>query len=128
MEWMILPLKRYAEFGGRSRRMEYWMFFLFSVLIGIFTSIIDMVIFGMDNDFSPLNSLTSLALFIPSIAVAVRRLHDIGRSGWWYLLVFAIIIGWIVLLIWFCTEGTKGPNEYGPDPKGGAVDTSSVFD
>ena len=128
MEWMILPLKRYAQFSGRSRRMEYWMFWLFSILVGAATSIIDMAIFGYDiGNNGPVNGVANLALLIPSIAVGVRRLHDTGRSGWWLLLIFLIIIGWIILLIWFCTDGTTGANKYGEDPKGG-VDAAGVFD
>ena len=128
MEWMLLPLKRYAEFSGRSRRKEYWMFVLFNILVGIVASIIDTAIFSYSfGDNGPINILVSLALLIPGIAVGVRRLHDLGKSGWWYLLIFAVIIGWIVLLIWFCTDGEKGSNQYGDDPKGG-VDATGVFD
>ena len=95
MEWMILPLKRYFEVRGRSRRMEYWMFVLFSFLIGIATTIVDNVLgFGWEGT-GPLNGLTSLALLIPSFTVAFRRLHDTNRSAWWMLLVFLPIIGWI---------------------------------
>ena len=118
MEWMLLPLKRFAEFNGRSRRKEYWMFFLFSILVGIAASAIDIGLFGFSiEDNGPVNGLVSLALLIPSIAVSVRRLHDTGRSGWWFLLIFAVIIGWIVLLIFFVSDGESGTNQYGLDPK-----------
>lgn len=119
MEWMILPLKRYAEFGGRSRRMEFWMFTLFTILVGIVANALDIALLNVGwDDTGPIDALTSLALLIPSIAVGVRRLHDTGRSGWWYLLIFAVIIGWIFLLVWYCTDGEPMENEYGPDPKG----------
>jgi uncharacterized membrane protein YhaH (DUF805 family) len=73
-----------------------------------------------DAAISPLNSLASLALLLPSLAVAVRRLHDIDRTGWWILLWFIPIIGWIILIIWHCTAGTPGPNRFGQDPLAGA--------
>ena len=127
MEWMLLPLKRFAEFNGRSRRKEYWMFFLFSILVGIAASAIDIGLFGFSiEDNGPVNGLVSLALLIPSIAVSVRRLHDTGRSGWWFLLIFAVIIGWIVLLVFFVSDGDNGTNEYGLDPKADG-DIGDVF-
>lgn len=117
MEWMLLPLKRYFEVRGRSRRMEYWMFTLFSILVGAATSIVDRAL-GFDWDSTgPLNGLTSLALFIPSFTVAFRRLHDTDRSAWWLLLIFLPIIGWIWLFVLCVLEGTRGPNRFGPDPK-----------
>lgn len=129
MEWMILPLKRYFEVRGRSRRMEYWMFVLFSFLIGIATTIVDNVLgFGWEGT-GPLNGLTSLALLIPSFTVAFRRLHDTNRSAWWMLLVFLPIIGWIWLFVLYVSEGTRGPNRFGPDPKDpyGSEDIDRVF-
>ncbi|WP_229956802.1 DUF805 domain-containing protein [Parasphingorhabdus litoris] len=124
---MLLPLKRYAEFSGRSRRKEYWMFFLFSFILGIIASSIDTLLLGfpLENN-GPVNAIVSLALLIPSLAVGVRRLHDTGRSGWWMLLIFAIIIGWIVLLIFFVTDSDSGNNAYGPSPKMGQ-DISDIF-
>jgi uncharacterized membrane protein YhaH (DUF805 family) len=134
MEWMLLPLKRYAQFSGRSRRKEYWMYTLFIILAGIVLSIVDSILgLGghavLTSETSPsgafygglvnrglLSNLFTLATFIPGLAVAVRRLHDTNRSGWWFLLVFIPLIGAIVLLIWFCTAGTPGPNNYGNDP------------
>jgi uncharacterized membrane protein YhaH (DUF805 family) len=82
-------------------------------------SIIDVAAFPAVGP-SPINSLVNLALFLPSLAVSVRRLHDLDRSGWWILLVFVILIGWIVLIVWNCTKGTPGPNRFGPDPLAGA--------
>ena len=121
MEWMLLPLKRYAEFSGRSRRKEYWMFFLFTIMVGIVLGIIDAVLglnfgsgFGSNG---VLGSLFSLATLVPSLAVGIRRLHDTDRSAWWLLLVLLPIIGWIVLLVFYCTEGTRGSNRFGDDPK-----------
>ena len=113
---------KYVDFSGRARRSEYWYFALFSFLLGIVTSVIDAVLgTGYDDTTGGLvNSLGSLVLLLPSLAVAVRRLHDIGRSGWWFLLVVIPIIGWIVLIVWFCTDTKRGENKYGADPKHGA--------
>ena len=134
MEWMLLPLKRYAQFSGRSRRKEYWMYILFLCLVAIVLSIIESILglgghavltsetsssgvfYGALVNRGILSNLFLLATFIPSLAVGVRRLHDTNRSGWWYLLAFVPLIGSIVLLVWFCTAGTSGPNDYGDDP------------
>jgi uncharacterized membrane protein YhaH (DUF805 family) len=100
----------YVNFNGRASRSEFWYWTLFAVLVGIVTQIIDAII-GM-----PLtNIIASLGLLLPGIAVAVRRLHDLDRTGWWLLLAFTGI-GVIVLIIWDCMKGTDGPNRYGPDP------------
>ena len=134
MEWMLLPLKRYAQFSGRSRRKEYWMYTLFIILAGIVLTIVDSILglgghatltsetgsggafYGAIANRGLLANLFSLATFIPSLAVGVRRLHDTNRSGWWLLLLFVPLIGAIVLLVWFCTPGTSGSNNYGDDP------------
>ena len=134
MEWMLLPLKRYAQFSGRSRRKEYWMYTLFLVIVGFVLGILDSILglggqAALTSETSPtgafygalinrglLANLFTLATLIPSLAVGVRRLHDTNRSGWWYLLLFIPLIGAIVLLVWFCTAGTPGPNDYGDDP------------
>lgn len=126
MEWMTLPLKRYAVFSGRSRRKEFWMFFLFCVIVGVLTAMLDAILgFGWDG-YGPINLLASIALLIPSIAVAVRRLHDTDRSGWWVLLSLIPILGGLALLALCCLDGTLGPNRFGDDPKsrgGGAAET-----
>ena len=112
-------LSKYVDFSGRARRSEYWYFALFNFLVGIVTNILDAILgTGYDGATSGglVNSLVALALFLPGLAVAVRRLHDTGRSGWWILLVFAIIVGWIVLLVWFVSD-SKADNQYGPNPK-----------
>lgn len=127
MEWMILPLKRYFEMSGRSRRKEYWMFFLFTVLVGIGTTAAD-VIAGFDlEDNGPFNIASSLALFVPSITVWVRRLHDTDRNAWWILLIFIPILGWIALLVFACQEGTQGSNRYGEDPKNPMGNLETIF-
>jgi uncharacterized membrane protein YhaH (DUF805 family) len=114
-EWYVKVVRdNYANFNGRARRSEYWYFTLVNFLIGIVFSVLE---FTVSEHISYVNYLYSLAVLIPSIALAVRRLHDVGKSGWYYLLVFFICIGWIWLLVLFCTEGDRGANEYGPDPK-----------
>ena len=185
MDWMLLPLKRYAQFSGRSRRKEYWMFTLLNVLIYVFLTILQIVIGGgMAAMTQPgmsdpaagaglaavgvvgiLQILVSLAFLIPSIAVGVRRLHDTNRSGWWYLLpVIPYVLGFgllsyglissigggdsnggpalaivgglllfvgficaITVLVFFCLDGTRGPNRFGADPKGSGDQLDEVF-
>ena len=173
MEWMFMPLKRYADFSGRSRRMEFWMWQLFQIIVYFVVIILVMMAGGgamMTGDPTALAAagggiviimglygLYALAVLIPSIAVAVRRLHDTNRTGWWilaplipYVLMFAAgmmamsspdmaglagIIAFVcmvavlalavTLLVFYVLEGTKGPNQYGPDPK--APDAGQVF-
>ena len=112
-------LSKYVDFSGRARRSEYWYFALFNFLVSIVTSILDAVL-GTDYDTSSgglISTIASLALLLPSLAVGVRRLHDTDRSGWWILLGLIPIVGWIILIIWFCTD-SKPDNQYGPNPKG----------
>jgi len=168
MEYMFLPLKRYAEFSGRSRRMEYWMWALFQVLLYVGMLVLMMLVAGGAMiGRSPTGAMAAggaamvimglyfviqLAFIIPGIAVGVRRLHDTNRSGWWLLapivpyIVMAVAGGMaissgsvgggtgaivmicmaavfvlaIMLLVFMLLDGTKGPNKYGPDPKGRA--------
>ena len=120
MNWYLKVLKQYADFNGRARRKEYWMFTLFNIIFVFVAMIIDRP-FGMANAPQPYGYVTIiyiLAVIIPGIAVAVRRLHDVGKSGWFYFIALIPIIGSIWLLVLFCTEGTQGDNEFGADPKG----------
>ena len=120
LEWMLLPLKRYADFSGRSRRKEYWMFVLGVFLAAIVLSIIEGIL-GMSGMvggvYGPLTTIFLLAVIIPSIAVQVRRFHDQDKSGWMVLLAFIPILGGLAVLIFMCLEGTRGTNRFGPDPK-----------
>jgi uncharacterized membrane protein YhaH (DUF805 family) len=121
MEWATLPFKRYAEFTGRSRRKEYWMFTLLVVVVAIVLSLVEGVLGlgGMVGGvYGPLTTLFLLATLVPSIAVGIRRLHDTDRSGWWILIALVPFVGGLILLVFYVLEGTKGPNQYGPDPKG----------
>lgn len=137
MEWYLKCLRQYADFSGRARRKEYWMFILFNAIISFVLGFIDGLL-GLNL----LSYIYALVIFIPSLAVSVRRLHDIGRCGWWYLLPMvpfiglsallafgsftssaAIILGLaalgtgILMLIWFCTDSEGGSNKWGPNPK-----------
>ena len=108
---MLMPLKKYAEFNGRARRKEYWMFVLFTVIVSIPLSFIDALMFSTaEGNIGYLGLIFQLAILIPTIAVAIRRMHDVGKSGWFILIP-------IYNLILALTEGEKGPNKYGPDPK-----------
>ena len=159
MHWMLMPLRRYAEFSGRSRRKEYWMFFLGVILFYIVMALLMVGVVGAGSMaaeggaggvFAAMAGagivgiillIAVLGLFIPSLAVGVRRLHDIDRTGWWMLapygpyilsIVLAItgpielagimnllsLAGFILLFVFALLPGTPGPNRYGPDPKG----------
>ncbi|WP_371169447.1 DUF805 domain-containing protein [Aliiroseovarius sp. 2305UL8-7] len=120
MESIRTCLSKYVDFTGRAARSEFWFFALFTTLGSIVLGIVDTVIFGAGNDFSPLSSIFSLAVLLPSLAVAARRLHDIDRTAWWLLLVLVPIVGWLVLLYFHVLKGTDGPNRFGNDPLGGA--------
>lgn len=120
IDYIKLALSRYADFSGRSRRMEYWMFFLFNFAAVVIAMLLDglLGLSGMVGPYGPFYAITALGLLVPSLAAAVRRLHDQDKSGWWLLLALVPLAG-IVILVFMFLEGTKGPNQYGPDPKGG---------
>ena len=101
----------YVNFSGRACRSEYWYWILFIIIADIVAAIIDQAL-GIQL----VTGLFGLVTIIPNIAIAVRRLHDLDRTGWWVLLGFIPLIGWIILLIWYVTKGTDGPNRFGPDP------------
>lgn len=120
MKWYLKVLKQYADFSGRARRQEYWMFFLFNVIAVMLLLIVGSAVGGALD--APEVAMIPyfiylLAIIIPSLGVAVRRLHDQNKSGWYYLVSFIPLIGGIWLLVLMCTEGDSGPNQYGPDPK-----------
>ncbi len=114
MNWYLAVLKKYAEFGGRARRKEYWMFVLFNIIFAIAAIVIDMIL----GTYIVIYGLYMLAMLIPSLAVLVRRLHDIGKSGWWFFISLVPIIGGIWLLVLLLTDSQHGNNEYGENPKG----------
>lgn len=113
MEWYIRVLENYAVFEGRAHRTEYWMFVLINLFIIIGITLLE----GALRTQGIIGSLYSLAVLIPSIAVSVRRLHDIGRSGWWLLISLLPLLGTLVLLVFHCLDSEPGENDYGPDPK-----------
>ena len=102
----------YVNFSGRAARSEFWYWTLFSILANLAANFVDALV-GLGI----VSLIVSLALLLPGLAVSVRRLHDLDRTGWWLLLVLTGI-GIILLLIWDCMKGTTGPNQYGPDPLG----------
>ena len=114
MNWYLGCWKKYAEFSGRARRKEYWMFVLFNMLASLVLCIVDEIL----GTSGALDGLYSLAVMIPSLAVAARRLHDTDRSGWWLLINLIPIIGWIVCIVFLCGDSKPGENRFGPNPKG----------
>ena len=129
MEWMLMPYRRYADFSGRSQRMEYWMFMLFYIIVSILCVFL-MIAGGLAMDEGgqsepgPLFWLGVVALvifvlvsLIPSVAVQVRRFHDQDKSGWLVLLGFVPYVDNLIVFIFMCLEGTRGPNRFGNDPK-----------
>ena len=117
MKWYFKVWKQYVDFSGRARRREYWMFFLFNMLIAFPLALVDAAMMSDSDGFGFLYPLYSLAVMLPAFAVYVRRLHDINKSGWWCLIGLVPLIGAIVLLLWLVRDGTQGPNRFGPDPK-----------
>ena len=125
MDWMILPLKRYADFRGRSCRREYWMFALMHFAIGmlLYVPILGAMLSAETNEppamlgvCVPLFILYTLVMFVPALAVQVRRLHDLDKSGWMMLVGLIPFVGGLILLYFMCSAGTKGPNRFGPEP------------
>jgi len=120
LDWMLLPLRRYADFTGRSRRKEYWLFvlgiFIATMLLSFVEGLAGLsgMVFGV---YGPLTTILLLGVIIPSIAVQVRRFHDQDKSGWFCLIALIPFIGGIVVLVFMCLEGTRGPNRFGADPK-----------
>jgi uncharacterized membrane protein YhaH (DUF805 family) len=114
-------LTQYIGFTGRARRSEYWWWALFTVLVGFAAAILDGVLgttLGPDNSVTGvIGVIVNLALLLPTLAVAVRRLHDTDRSGWWLLIGLVPIVGAIVLLVFFVLDSTPGPNRFGANPK-----------
>ena len=125
MRWMLMPLRRYADFSGRSRRKEYWMFVLFNLIVGTVIGVLGAWgagtgLFSSEEEimlyFTATLGLYLLLTFIPGLAVTVRRLHDTDRSGWNILWGLVPVVGALVLIFMYVTEGTPGPNRFGEDP------------
>ena len=123
MNWYLKVLKQYADFSGRARRKEYWMFVLFNMIFAIVAAILDNVLgIAMEGTgYGPLYGIYALAVLIPGLAVAVRRLHDVGKSGWMILIALIPLIGAIWLLVLLVTDSNLGENQYGQNPKEATV-------
>jgi len=118
MNWYLDAWKNYANFQGRARRKAYWMFVLFNIIALVILSLIEGALgLSGQNGYGILTGLYSLAIILPLIALAVRRLHDTGRSGWWILIGLVPLIGPIVLIVFYVTDSQPGTNQYGPNPK-----------
>ena len=110
--------KKYTEFKGRASRKEYWMYVLFGIVISIVLSIVDRILgLSTSRGFGLIGSLYSLAVLLPGLAIAVRRLHDTNKSGLWLLLILVPLIGPIVILVFLILDGQKQDNQYGSVPK-----------
>jgi uncharacterized membrane protein YhaH (DUF805 family) len=120
MKWFLVALRKYATFSGRATRSEYWYFFLFFLLLFIGASMIDGVVgtLGKYGNTGVVGAICILVFLLPSLAVAARRLHDIGKSGWWQLINIIPIIGPIVLIFWLAKDSEPGANVFGTNPKG----------
>ncbi|MGX1025083.1 DUF805 domain-containing protein [Flavobacterium sp. CS20] len=119
MNWYVKVLKQYADFSGRARRKEYWMFFLFNMIFATIAVLIDNLIGTASPElgYGVFYGIYILGILIPSIAVGARRLHDIGKSGWMLLVGLIPIIGTIWLLVLFVTDSQQGSNKWGNNPK-----------
>ncbi|MEP6965650.1 MAG: DUF805 domain-containing protein [Polaromonas sp.] len=115
MNWYLKVMREYFNVNGRARRTEYWMYFLVYLGIVIVASVLDSI---LNSQF--ISGLVALAHLIPTITVGVRRLHDIGRSGWWLLIALLPLIGWLIALYWAVKEGDDHDNAYGANPKAAA--------
>jgi len=120
MNWYLEVLKKYTVFTGRAERQEFWYFILFNIIVTIVLTALDGVTgtYSTQTGMGLLSGIYTLAVFLPSLAVSIRRLHDTNRSGWWILLSFIPLLGAIVLIVFFAQEGFPGDNQYGSDPKG----------
>jgi len=119
MQWYLKCLKQYVDFNGRARRKEYWMFVLFNIIFIAVATILDNVL-GLafyPLPCGPLYLIYMISVLAPSLAVVVRRLHDVGKSGWFILISIIPIIGWIWMLYLMISDGEEGANEYGDNPK-----------
>jgi uncharacterized membrane protein YhaH (DUF805 family) len=122
MYYYLDAIRKYAVFDGRAQRAAYWYFILLNLLISLAIGIVEVIVGIADAEtaYGPVSGLYSLFIFLPSTAILARRLHDIGRSGWWILLIFVPIIGLLVLLYWTVKDSEPGENQYGPNPKEGS--------
>ena len=116
MHWYTDVIRKYAVFNGRAARPEFWWFVLFNLIIAAVINLVAGIIVGRSSG-QVVSDLYSLAVLLPSLGVGIRRLHDTNRTGWWYLLVFIPVIGWIVLIVFLAMASDPGSNNYGPNPQ-----------
>ena len=109
--------KKYVQFSGRARRQEFWLFVLFNFIASIIINVIAVTLIKVTG-VGAFGTIYSLAVLLPGFAVLFRRLHDIGKSGWWWLIAFIPFIGAIILLVFCCLDSHPGENRFGPNPKG----------
>ena len=132
MEWFLKVVRdNYSNFNGRAHRKEYWMFFLFYTIFAIIAMVADNILgtvftvgegyYAESIGYGWIYVLFMIALLVPTIAVMVRRLHDIGKSGWWWLINFIPLVGAIWFLVLMCKDSNPGDNKYGPSPKASTV-------
>jgi len=124
MKYYINGIKNYALFSGRASRQEFWMFFLFNLMFAVLAMILDHIfgttftIYGTSLPYGYIYLFYWLFVLIPGLAIQTRRLHDVGKSGWFLFICLIPIAGGIWLLVLLCTDSTYGINKYGPNPKG----------
>lgn len=123
MDWYLMALKKYAEFQGRAQRKEYWMFTLFNFLAMVLLGVVGALLGGGGEGGlgDVLQGLYGLGVLVPGIAVTVRRLHDIGKSGWWGLVALIPLIGSLILIYFAVKDSQPESNEYGPNPKAASI-------
>jgi uncharacterized membrane protein YhaH (DUF805 family) len=119
MSWWLSAMKKYFDFSGRAPRKEYWMYLLFNFVFGIVALVVDITLSSVSDSMAPglLYSLFCLAVLLPALSVTVRRLHDVGKSGWWILISVLPFIGGLWLLILTLMDSQSGPNRFGESPK-----------
>jgi len=121
--YLDILTNKYADFNGRARRKEYWMWTLYYTIVLLFAMVLDNVLglnfelFGQDLGYGWLYVTIRITHLIPGLGIVVRRLHDVGKSGWFYLIILIPLIGFIWILVLFCTEGVKEDNKWGSNPK-----------
>lgn len=115
MHWYTEVIQKYTVFSGRAGRPEFWWFTLINIIISIVIDVVCGAIFGSSGQF--IGSIYGLAVLLPSLGVAIRRLHDTNRSGWWILIGLIPIVGWIVLIVFYALEGNRASNQYGATPE-----------
>jgi uncharacterized membrane protein YhaH (DUF805 family) len=146
MNWILMPFRRLGDVGGRSRRMEFWLFWLTALIVQMLASYVDAITAQatVAGGMGPVTLVTTLVLLVPAATVGMRRLHDTGRSGWWMMLFGLPYLGWLIsvqsggqsiiaalalllgsvgLLVMLVQPGVPGENSFGPDPKGGIAET-----